>query len=60
MMTHQGFAIEYLQDEDGNFAIKVPLIPGCVAWGIRLRELKAVSRQGKPLGLQSRNLNIPV
>ena len=38
MKTHQHFAIDYFQDEDGKFTAKVPAIPGCVAWGETLEE----------------------
>jgi antitoxin HicB len=38
MKTHQEFAIDYFQDEDGRFTAKVPAIPGCVAWGDTIEE----------------------
>lgn len=37
METHQQFAIDYFQDEDGKFTARVPAIPGCVAWGDTLK-----------------------
>ncbi len=38
MDTHEQFAIDYFQDEDGKFTARVPAIPGCVAWGDTLEE----------------------
>ena len=38
MKTHQEFAIDYFQDEDGMFTARVPAIKGCLAWGKTLDE----------------------
>ena len=36
--SHQQFAIDYFQDEDGKFTARVPAVPGCVAWGNTLED----------------------
>ena len=38
MKSHQEYAIDYFQDEDGMFTAEVPAIRGCLAWGKTLRE----------------------
>lgn len=62
MQTHQQFAIDYFQDEEGKFTARVPAIPGCVAWGDTLEDahraaveavescLEAREEVGAPIG----------
>jgi antitoxin HicB len=38
MKSHQQFAIDYFQDEDGKYTAQVPAIPGCLAWGDSLED----------------------
>ena len=56
MKTHQEFAIDYFQDEDGKFTAKVPSIPGCVAWGDTLEETHCAAIEAIESCLEAREI----
>ena len=56
METHQQFAIDYFQDEDGKFTARVPAIPGCVAWGDTLEDTHQAAIESIESCLEAREM----